>query len=268
MKMIGLQAILSWFSTGCAEQREVDDALLEKFEARVFEEPAYSHPLPFRLYIPPSYDGRVSFPLVLYLHSSGGRGTDNKTQLEFPASVLVSESVQDLEQSFVLAPQCPSGTQWLNTSFDRMPFTNYRQEEIPESDAMKMVVRVLAALLSEFNIDAKRIYVMGVSMGASGTWDIITRHPDLFTAAVTASGVSDPSSAHLLSQVPVWAFHGARDEVSSVENTRRMMRELRKHGSVSRFTEFEDLGHNITRPTLEHEGLFEWLFDQERKHDD
>ncbi len=202
MRRIGVHALISWLCAGCAAERVYDEVLLARFEARVFEDEEYRHSLPYRLFVPDAYDSSHEYPLVLYLHSSSGRGQDNKAQLEFGAEVLLSVTVQTLQESFVLVPQCPLGTQWLNTSFERMPFTNYRQEVIPESDAMKMVVQVITLLRSEFNIDADRLYAMGTSMGASGTWDIVTRYPDLFAAAVTISGVSDPGQADVIAHLP------------------------------------------------------------------
>lgn len=264
MRWIGLQTMISWLFPGCAPERVCDEALLAKFQERVYADESFSHALPYRVYIPRDYDSSDLYPLIVYLHSAGGSGNENKAQVEHAVATLVSDSVQGLESSFVLAPQCPKGKQWLNTSFDRMPFTNYSQEEIPQSDAMRMVVRVISSIEREFSIDSDRLYALGVSMGASGTWDMVTRYPDLFAAAITVSGVSDPTKADLISHLSIWAFHGESDEVSDVNNTRNMVSSLRRSGSACRYTEFSGLGHSITRRALREDGLFQWLFEQRR----
>jgi predicted peptidase len=173
--------------------------------------------------------------------------------------------VQSIQPCFVLAPQAPTKSQWLNTNFKKTPFTNYNQDEIPESDAMKMIIDVIHQLKKEFSLDADRIYVTGASMGGSGTWDIITRYPKLFAAAAPINGVSDPAKASLIAHMPIWAFHGQQDKVSAVQNTRNMIRELRKNGSACRYTEFEDLGHGILDTVHQKTTIVKWLFSQEKQ---
>ena len=249
---------------GCrAESSDFGEAESTRFKAGKYWASPFRLPLAYRLFQPDGHDQTRRYPLFLFLSSSMGRGFDNKAQIERGARVLASDAVQGIQPCFVLAPQCPPRTQWLNTSFKTMPFPNYDQDGIPESDTMKSVVKLINKLVKEFNIDPDRIYVTGDSMGSSGTWDIITRHPDLFAAAFTSSGVSDPSKAPLIAHMPIWAFHGEKDRVSDVNNTRNMVRELRRYGSDCRFTEFEGAGHGIPQ-VYEQPGLFPWAFSQAR----
>jgi predicted peptidase len=265
-----LQSLFPWFLAGCTkdnppEKRKVyDEELLALFEASVFQSQEFKYPLPYRLFVPADYDEINKVPLVLYLHSSGGRGDNNKAQVEFGASRLVAPSTQAIESCFVLAPQCRVDRQWVNTKFRNTPFKNYNQDKIPESDSMKMVIEVLDMIIGKYNIDPARIYVCGSSMGASGTWDIITRHPDHFAAAYTCSGVSDPQKAHMLAKLPVWAFHGEKDQVSDVNNTRNMVREVKRYNPDCRYTEYPGAGHGISRMVYEEQELFPWLFSQVR----
>jgi len=268
MRWFGINSLLSLLIPGCAPDRVYDEDLIARFDADVFRSDEYGHPLPYRLFVPEGYDASRSYPLILYLHSSGGIGDDNKAQIEPAVSVLVSPVVQDVEKSFVLVPQSPAGVQWVNVSFDSTPFRNYHQDDIPESDGMKMVLEVLTRLQSEYSIDPERLYVMGSSMGGSGTWDIVTRHPHTFAAAITINGVSDPDKAEVIADLPIWAFHGEKDAVSDVNNTRNMIGALRRFGSRCQYTELAGMGHGIATRALEEPGLFPWLFSQSRTRPD
>lgn len=262
--LLGVVVLAAGFLTACAPaDRKVDDDLVEKFRAGSYRAGWFSLPLRYRLFVPAEARSGGRLPLFLFLSSSMGRGFDNRAQLERGAEVLISPRVQGLQPCFVLAPQCPPRSQWLDTSFDTLPFPNYRQDEIPESGTMKKVMGLVEKLLAEHPIDPDRIYVTGDSMGSSGTWDIITRHPHRFAAAITASGVSDPEQAVRIAHLPVWAFHGEADGVSAVQNTRNMVAALRAAGGHVRYTEFAGAGHGIPQ-VYDEPGLFEWVFAQRR----
>ena len=168
--------------------------MLERFEVGALNGGWFKRDLLYRLHIPLKAGEKtaVKFPLVVYLHSGASGGCDNKAQIEKGAETFADDALQAKHPCFVLAPQCPSRRQWLNTTFKKMPFTNYDQDAIPESHEMKMIVRLIHRLIRDYPVDPLRIYVTGFSMGGSGTWDIITRYPNLFAAAVPFSGVSDP----------------------------------------------------------------------------
>lgn len=128
-----------------------------------------------------------------------------------------------------------------------------------------MVLALVEDTAARFHVDRARIYVTGFSMGGSGTWDLVTRHPGTFAAAIPVSGVNDPSRAAAISDLPVWAFHGADDEVSPVENTRAMVDRLRRNGSAVRFTEVRGVGHGAAGHAYGAAETFRWLFAQRRR---
>lgn len=238
--------------------------LVEKFIAGTYGPGPYAYPLPYRLYIPEGYDKSQKYPLVLYLHGAGSWGNDNVLQLDENARRLVSDKVQAIQKSFVLAPQCPKGDQWVNGD-DSAPFTNYVQANVPESDASKLNFELLEKLEREYAIDDKRIYVTGPSMGGSGSWDYITRHPGIFAAAVPVTGVNDPSRADVIKDLPIWAFHGVEDPVAPVDNTRTMIARLKALGSPAKFTALEGVGHDSWQAAYDDMDMFRWLFAQKRE---
>ena len=260
-----IQSILICLFSGCFRKPEYDIDLINKFKPRIYKNKRFRHPLPYRLYIPENYNKLQKYPIILYLHDGGPKGNDNKSQINKVVEWLVKHPVQSEIGCFVMVPQCPRKTQWLNTTFKKAPFLNYNQDEIPESDAMKMIILEIRNLLKEFNIDKDRIYVTGYSMGGSGTWDIITRYPDFFAAAVPVTGVSDPSKAKLVAYMPIWAFHGQEDPISFVQNTRNMMAALKKYGSNCRFSELKDVGHGSWHQAYSNNEMISWLFEQKKK---
>ena len=237
--------------------------LAQRMEAGVVERPGLAYPLPYRLFVPAGLQPGRHYPLIVYLHGAGGRGTDGLGHLSPDVGVLLSERVQSLGPAFVLAPQCPPGDEWVNRH-QRPPFRSYQQARTPESDASRLTVALVERLRARHPIDGGRIYLTGPSMGGSGTWDLVTRHPGLFAAAVPITGVNDPSRAPAIAGLPVWAFHGTRDEISSVENTRAMVTALQAVGSPVRYTELEGVGHDSWTAAYASPALFPWLFAQRR----
>jgi predicted peptidase len=234
--------------------------LAERMIGKVYKKPGYAYPLPYRLFVPDGYDATRRYPLILYLHGGGVRGSDNIRHLTEVVR-LGSLAVQTIEAAFVLAPQCPTGDQWVNGARS-VPFTNYVQAKVPESAAAKQTLEILSETIAEYSIDKARVYVTGPSMGASGTWDFITRYPGRFAAAVPINGINDPSRAAVIAQLPIWAFHGALDDVSPVSNTRAMVAELRKRGSPVTFSELPNQGHGCDGAAYDNPEVFRWLFAQ------
>ena len=78
------------------------------------------------------------------------------------------------------------------------------------------------------------------------------------------TGVSDPTKAKYISNMAIWAFHGAKDGVSPVHVTKNMIAALIKYGSKCRFTEYEKLGHDVINATYNNPEVIEWLFNQKK----
>jgi predicted peptidase len=114
-------------------------------------------------------------------------------------------------------------------------------------------------------VDARRVYVVGQSLGGYGTWDLIARYPDLFAAAIPLCGGGDTKRILSARNVPVWAFHGAKDATVPVARSREMVTALRTINSSVRYTEYPNVGHDVwSRAFAEHD-LPEWLFAQRRR---
>ena len=233
---------------------------LRYFKAMTFSSKEYARGLPYRIFVPAGYDEKQHYPLILYLHGGGGRGNDNTQQLDVgPISLAKKSSVSDTP-FIVLAPQCPSSRKWMDKYVAAPPYLNHNQDKYPESDIVKAIIKLIEHTSRTYSVDKRRLYISGFSMGATGVWDIITRHPDMFAAAVILSGENDPSKGYKLVDMPIWAFHGQLDGIAPVENTRKMIDSIRANqGKKIKYTEYPDSGHGINEQVYRNEPIVEWL---------
>lgn len=181
--------------------------------------------LQYRLMVPYNYSyTSQSYPLVLFLHGHGESGTDNQKQIlnsdplacDSGGNPLTSSNNRVNYPCFYLAPQVPNDpdnyhfyNRWVNWDCLQDP-TGYF-DKTPETNAAYLTYALIQQLLKQYRIDPSRIYVTGISMGGSGTYDIIMRYPKLFAAAAPMAGAGDSTKASLLKGMPIWSFHGAKD---------------------------------------------------------
>ena len=227
----------------------------DPFAARTFVSPAGSK-MPYRIFIPSPAARTKPLPLVIYLHGSGGAGTDNLLQISGGntkgSHLWVREDIQARHPAFVIAPQAPADEQWGRPDTDSL--ATYAQ----------VVVQLIDQLKKEFSIDPDRIYLTGQSRGGIGVWDIISKRPNLFAAAIPLCGAGDPDKMAAAKRVSVWAFHGADDKTVPVEGSRELIAAFKKAGASPRYTEYPGVGHAVWEKAYEEKELPEWLFQQRR----
>jgi predicted peptidase len=127
------------------------------------------------------------------------------------------------------------------------------------------MVKMLKELRSRYKIDSKRQYVVGVSMGGFGAWDIIGRYPKTFAAAMPMCGGGYPLRASRLKNVAIWAFHGKADESVPPSRSREMVEAAKKSGAKVKYTEYKGVGHEVWEPAFKEPKFLSWLFSQKRK---
>ncbi len=218
--------------------------------------------MPYRLFIPSGYDSNTNYPLVLFLHGAGERGTDNNAQLTANrgATLWAENANQASFPCFVVAPQCPSNAQWVNTNWSN---GSYSIDDIPVSTELRMVKDMLETLQTQYNIDATRLYITGISMGGYGTWDFILRYPGLFKAAIPICGAGDPAKASLIATLPLRVFHSSDDPIVPVSGSRDMVNAINAQGPNNRnpfYTEYTDQGHFSWVNAYNSSDLVSWLF--------
>ena len=215
--------------------------------------------IPYILSIPEGYDPKKSYPLVICLHGGGGRGSDNRGRGVEAYAALSAPVVQEKYPSFLLVPQCAEDKRWVDF-VDPRPF--YSIERVPESNELATVREILKSVEAKYSIDPKRIYTTGQSMGGHASYDLITRTPNRFAAAIPVCGEADIDNIGRFAHVPLWIFHGAKDKKQAVENARKIHSLLKEAGSTAIYTEFPKVGHSSWIEAWQTPGLIDWLFAQ------
>jgi predicted peptidase len=203
------------------------------------------------------YAEGVKYPLVIFLHGSGERGSDNEAQLKWGVANFATDQVMKMHPAIVIAPQCPENQQWAHFS------DNLKLERTP-SASMKLLIELIQDAISKMPVDTNRIYITGLSMGGFGTFDAISRYPDLFAAAVPVCGGGDISKAPSFKHIPMWIFHGALDGAVSPVLSQNMVKALTDAGGHPGYTQYPEAGHFSWIGAYSDPMMIEWLFSQHK----
>lgn len=195
----------------------------------------------FLLFNPKEYGKEEKkWPLLIFLHGSGERGSEiDLVKIHGP---LKFEG-RDTLPCVVAAPLAPLETRWSVDGLDAM----------------------LDEILEKFPIDPDRVYVTGLSMGGEGTWNFAYEHADRIAAIAPVCGRTDPSRAHRLKNVPVWAFHGAKDPIVPAYWSEEMIKNLKAAGGDATLTVYPETGHDAWTETYNNAELYAWLLKQRKR---
>lgn len=202
--------------------------------------------LKYLLFLPADYDTRSSrrWPLLLFLHGSGERGADVRLVAKHGPPRLAAHRPDF--PFIVVSPQCPAGRTW----------------------DPAMLLQLLDRVVARLRVDRRRVYLTGMSMGGYGAWDLAVTEPRRFAAVAPVCGGGDvlpillapPARERALRALPVWAFHGARDELVPVSESQRMIGALQRLGArETRLTVYPDAGHDSWTETYDNPKLYEWM---------
>ncbi len=123
---------------------------------------------------------------------------------------------------------------------------------------------LLDDVITHYKIDQERVYLTGLSMGGSGTWNLGCTHPERFAAIAPICGSGSPSFAKDLKSVAVWAFHGAKDRVVPVARTEAMIKALKEAGCDPKLTIYPEAGHDAWTETYNNPELYTWFLEHTR----
>lgn len=210
----------------------------EHFEATITKQVATN----YLVVKPADYDPAEKYPLLIFLHGRGEQGSDlERVKIHGPFKKIAELNLPML----AVAPQSPLDEWWDVDMLDA--FT----EEI----------------IDELNVDDDRVYLTGLSMGGSATWELALRRPQRFAAIAPICGRTAPSKAERLRHLPIWVFHGARDRTIPVKETERMVDALQSADIDVRVTIYPKAFHNSWTETYNNPKLYDWLLRQERGTD-
>ncbi len=194
----------------------------------------------YLLYLPKDYsDGNKEFPLVLFLHGMGERGTDLEKVKTHGIPKLISEGKEF--PFIVVSPQCPDEYFWNDD----------------------LLLALLDDVEENYRVDKNRIYVTGLSMGGHGTWTLALADPDRFAAIAPVCGWSHPVEFQKIANKPIWIFHGAKDFVVPVSASEQMAEKLKSVGGANiRLTIYPEATHDAWTETYNNEELYKWFLEQ------
>lgn len=189
--------------------------------------------------LPKAYRQQKSWPLILYLHGSGGRGNDPEKLLEMSSFLTNDQRVSDA--AVLVIPQC-------------LPKFGWQPEDIGQ---------FTEEACRRYPIDKQRIYLVGYSMGGFGAWRAAAARPELFAAIVPIAGGGSTELATSLVNQPTWAFHGRKDKVVAAQRSTDLVDAVQSAGGISKLTLLPEAGHGIRDRVLLHTPeLRQWLFKQ------
>jgi predicted peptidase len=204
----------------------------------------HAESMKYLLYLPPDCNSKPGekFPLVLFLHGSGERGDDLNLVNKNGIPMLIAEGKEF--PFIVVSPQCPA---------DEMDWDT------------RVLKRLLDNVVVNYRVDTSRIYLTGLSMGGSGTWDMAFRYPGFFAAVAPVCGYYMKEQADGYGKTPIWIFHGAKDDVVPLSNAVEMYEGIVASGGEVRLTVYPDANHNAWTDTYNNPELYQWFLKQQKK---
>lgn len=224
--------------------------------------------MPYRLLLPENYDSSKEYPLIVFLHGSGERGSDNEKQLVHGSTLFLRDSIRKKYPAIVVFPQCSDSSYWSNVKFvydstnKRVGF-NFSINEQP-TVAMQLLLGLIEQLQHNYQLNEKQFYVGGLSMGGMGTFELVARKPKLFAAAFPICGGGDPVTAKTLIKVNWWIFHGLKDDVVLPEFSKTMAAAIQNNGGDAKLTLYPNANHNSWDAAFAEKELLSWLFAQHK----
>lgn len=196
----------------------------------------------YLLYLPKDYasDTTKQWPLVLFLHGSGESGDDLQKVAAHGPPRLIREGRQF--PFIVVSPQTHHDIGWQ-----------------PEH-----VKALLEDIKKKYRVDNDRIYLTGLSMGGYGTWATAEKYPEEFAAIVPICGGGDTAKAWKLQYLPIWVFHGAKDNSVPIASSQAMVDAIKPYNPGVKFTIYPDAPHDCWTVTYNNDSLYTWLLAQKR----
>lgn len=220
-----------------------------RFEDRVFKDDDGDHK--YTVFLPAGFRSDRKYPVILFLHGAGERGADGHKQL----TVGLAPYVKAKAASFpfvVVFPQCEDIEGRLLTSW---------KADTPDG---QRALKILDEVHAQFHTDPQRTVLVGWSMGGYGAWSLGAAYPEKWAAVVPLSGGADPETLPKLKDTPVWAFHGAKDKLVPVTESRSAVEALKAAGGNVTYTEFPNAGHGLFEETFGNDGLIRWMLDPKK----
>lgn len=201
--------------------------------------------LPYRKATIPGIGDKAS--LVMYLHGGTSKGNDNETQMQEPGITSISTWLYDNNRkSIMLVPQCPKDKSWLGVT-------------------QEALVSLIRAFIDRGVVDASKVYILGGSMGGTGTWNMLSKHPELFAAAMPVAGNPMGLKAENISKTPVFTVMGTADNIMKISNVEEFLMDMDAYNAEYKFdTEAGWTHEDVCKKSYTDERL-DWVFSHSKE---
>ncbi|MDA3614570.1 carboxylesterase family protein [Polluticaenibacter yanchengensis] len=215
--------------------------------------------LKYRILYPKNFNPAITYPLIVFLHGSGERGSDNALQLNHVGNYFILDSIQKKYKAIVLLPQCPENDNWSSA-------TNFKADadySNPPTKAMQDVMALVDSFKHAPGVNPANIVGIGFSMGAFGIMELAHRLPETFTRLMPVSGGFDPKYSKEFSKIPIWAFHGNKDDIVPVQLSINMAQNIgARIGADFTLSQYPGKGHVIIDDVFREKDFWMWAFNK------
>ena len=222
-------------------------------------------PLPFQLFVPQNATGpnqvdpKNKKALLVFLHGSGERGSDNKAQLIHGAEFF-KRMAQD-HNTVVLVPQCPEDLSWHNgySEMTKNGKIYHYPKQLKTNSVLDVLEKLIDSIVIAQEIDTAKINIGGLPMGGMGTLELLRRRPGYFQRAFVICGGGHQALARQVGPTPIWFFHGEEDQVVIPKYAKKLYRKLKRKGIETKLTLYPGVDHSSWHLAFNEQELIPWL---------
>ena len=196
----------------------------------------------FMMRYPNGYQKGPRYPVIISLHGAGTRG-QRVEQLREQCCYRLTDHMEDFS-AIMITPLCPANT-WF--------------------DVFETLKGFVTSVIRSDYCDPARLYLMGGSMGGYTAWQLAMSMPEAFAALVPICGGGMYWNASRLKDVPVWAFHGAKDPTVLCRESEIMVEKVNKHGGNAKLTVYPENGHDAWTDTYSNPEVYAWMLAQTKR---
>jgi pimeloyl-ACP methyl ester carboxylesterase len=195
----------------------------------------------YLLYLPEGYkaDTITRWPLLIFLHGAGETGSNvERVKLHGPPKRIADGH--------------------------KYPFIVISPQSAQYGWNSELIIRLLKDFMGKYRVDEDRVYLTGLSMGGYGTWSTAISYPEYFAAIIPICGGGQPEGVKRLKNMPVWCFHGAKDNVVPISQSEKMMTPLQAINPKAKFTVYPEADHDSWTETYNNQEIYDWLLSHKR----
>lgn len=222
----------------------------------------------YRILFPENFNPNAKYPIIFFLHGSGERGNDNEKQLTHGGQLFLKDNIRKNFPSIVVFPQCPENDYWANVNIIRND-KEKRNFSFVEGGKPTKIMHSLVGMVNDFlkkpYVNKDQVYIGGLSMGGMGTFELLRRKRYTFAAAFSICGGDNTNNIKKYQRVPLWLFHGAKDDVVDPAFSMVIAERLKNVGDEVKFTLYPKDNHNSWDSAFAEPELLPWLFSHKKQ---